>query len=120
LILAALLSASCADKQQTYDASGTFEAVETIIYAEANGVIRTLNVEEGQLLHAGQTVSYIDNTQLYLKKRQLEAQIDAVLSKQRNIATQLAALREQLSQAVRDQRRIASMVEADAAPPNRL
>ncbi len=120
LILAALLSASCADKQQTYDASGTFEAVETIISAEANGVIRTLNVEEGQLLHAGQAVGYIDSTQLYLKKRQLEAQIDAVLSKKPNIATQLAALREQLSQAIREQRRIASMVEADAATPKQL
>ncbi|HWK59178.1 MAG TPA: HlyD family efflux transporter periplasmic adaptor subunit [Parapedobacter sp.] len=120
LILAALLSASCADKQQTYDASGTFEAVETIISAEANGVIRALNVEEGQLLHAGQTVGYIDSTQLYLKKRQLEAQIDAVLSKKPNIATQLAALREQLSQAMREQHRIASMVEADAATPKQL
>lgn len=120
LILAALLSASCADKQQTYDASGTFEAVETIISAEANGVIRALNVEEGQLLHAGQTVGYIDSTQLYLKKRQLEAQIDAVLSKKPNIATQLAALREQLSQAMREQRRIASMVGADAATPKQL
>lgn len=120
LILAALLSASCADKQQTYDASGTFEAVETIISAEANGVIRALNVEEGQLLNAGQTVGYIDSTQLYLKKRQLEAQIDAVLSKKPNIATQLAALREQLSQAIREQRRIASMVEADAATPKQL
>lgn len=120
LILAALLSASCADKQQTYDASGTFEAVETIISAEANGVIRTLNVEEGQLLNAGQTVGYIDSTQLYLKKRQLEAQIDAVLSKKPNIATQLAALREQLSQAMREQHRIASMVEADAATPKQL
>src|SRR5690606_7372811 len=120
LILAALLSASCADKQQKYDASGTFEAVETIISAEANGVIRALNVEEGQLLNAGQTVGHIDSTQLYLKKRQLEAQIDAVLSKKPNIATQLAALREQLSQAMREQHRIASMVEADAATPKQL
>lgn len=120
LILAALLSASCADKQQKYDASGTFEAVETIISAEANGVIRTLGVEEGQLLKAGQTVGHIDSTQLYLKKRQLEAQINAVLSKRPDIATQLAALQEQLSQAIREQQRIANMAKADAATPKQL
>jgi len=120
LLFATLLLASCADKQQIYDASGTFEAVETIISAEANGVIRELAVEEGQQLSAGQTVGYIDSTQLYLKKRQLEAQIDVVLSKKPNIATQLAALREQLSQAVRERKRIARMAEADAATPKQL
>lgn len=120
LILAALLSASCADNQQTYDASGTFEAVETIISAEANGAIRALDVEEGQLLNAGQTVGYIDSTQLYLKKRQLEAQIEAVLSKKPDIAMQLAALQEQLSQAIREQQRIANMAKADAATPKQL
>lgn len=120
LILAALLSASCADKQQTYDASGTFETVETIISAEANGVIRALDIEEGQLLNAGQIVGYIDSTQLYLKKRQLEAQIDAVLSKKPDISTQLAALREQLDQAIREQQRVANMAKADAATPKQL
>ncbi len=120
LLLAALLSASCADNQQTYDASGTFEAVETIISAEAAGVIRALDVEEGRSLRAGQTVGYIDTTQLYLKKRQLEAQIHAVLSKRPNVAVQLATLQEQLDHAIREQRRIANMAKADAATPKQL
>ncbi|MFB2119846.1 HlyD family secretion protein [Parapedobacter sp. 2B3] len=117
LIVAAVLSASCTGNQQAYDASGTFEAVETIISAEATGTIRALDVEEGQLLTAGQAVGYIDSMQLYLKKRQLEAQINAVLSKKPNIAVQLAALQEQLDQAIREQQRIANMVKADAATP---
>jgi len=120
LILATLLSASCTERQQAYDASGTFEAVETIISAEANGAIRALDVEEGQSLTAGQTVGYIDSTQLYLKKRQFQAQINAVLSKKPDIAVQLAALQEQLGQAVREQQRIASMAKADAATPKQL
>ncbi len=120
LIVAAVLSASCTGNQQAYDASGTFEAVETIISAEATGTIRALDVEEGQLLTAGQAVGYIDSMQLYLKKRQLEAQINAVLSKKPNIAVQLAALQEQLDQAIREQQRIANMVKADAATPKQL
>ena len=120
LVLAALLSASCADNEQPYDASGTFEAVETIISAEANGIIHALDIEEGQSLKAGQTVGQIDSTQLYLKKRQLQAQIDAVLSKKPDIAVQVAALQEQLAQALHEQHRIANMVEADAATPKQL
>src|SRR5690606_28265257 len=109
LALAGLLTASCTNKEHPYDASGTFEAVETIISAEANGIIRALDIEAGQSLGAGQTVGYIDSTQLYLKKRQLESQIDAVLSKRPDIAVQLAALQEQLAQAMHEQQRIASM-----------
>ncbi|MEC3881213.1 HlyD family secretion protein [Parapedobacter sp. 10938] len=120
VLLAGLFMASCTNQEQPYDASGTFEAVETIISAEANGIIRALDIEEGQLLKAGQTVGYIDSTQLHLKKRQLEAQIDAVLSKKPDIAVQVAALQEQLTQAIREQKRIANMVEADAATPKQL
>ena len=120
LTLAALLLASCTANQHAYDASGTFEAVETIISAEANGVIKALNVEEGQTLATGQVVGYIDSTQLHLKKRQLQAQIGAVLSRRPNVAVQLAALQEQLSQAIREQQRIANMVKADAATPKQL
>lgn len=120
LVLAALLSASCADNEQLYDASGTFEAVETIISAEANGIIHALDIEEGQSLKAGQTVGQIDSTQLYLKKRQLQAQIDAVLSKKPDIAVQVAALQEQLAQALHEQHRIANMVKSDAATPKQL
>ena len=64
-VIMALFLISCGNKEQPYDASGTFEAVETIVSAEATGVIKSLNLEEGQVLKAGQTVGYIDSTQLY-------------------------------------------------------
>jgi HlyD family secretion protein len=112
--------AACNRKDNTYDASGTFEAVETIVSSEASGVIKTLELEEGQTLQAGQVVGYIDSTQLFLKKKQLEAQTKAVLSRKPDIAAQTGALREQLIQAEREQRRIANMVKADAATPKQL
>lgn len=115
-----ILSASCTGNKNAYDASGTFEAVETIISAEGNGVIKALDIHEGQTLRAGEQIGYIDSTQLYLKKRQLQSQIGAVLSKRPNVAVQLATLQEQLSHAIREQQRIANMVNADAATPKQL
>lgn len=112
--------AACNNKENIYDASGTFEAVETIVSAEASGVIKVLSIEEGQTLQAGQEVGYIDSTQLFLKKKQLEAQTQAVLSRKPDIAAQTGALKEQLIQAEREQRRVANLLKADAATPKQL
>lgn len=115
-----LITAACTKKENPYDASGTFEAIETIVSAEATGMILSLNLEEGQQLKAGQIVGYIDSTQLYLKKKQLEAQIKVVLSRKPDISAQLAAYKEQLKQAVREQQRISNLLKADAATPKQL
>lgn len=120
VIIAAVLVAGCAGDKIKPDASGTFEAVETIVSAEATGVIKKFVVEEGQDLRVNQDVGYIDSVQLYLKKKQLEAQIGAVLSKKPNIATQLAALEEQLKHAQREQQRVTSLLKADAATQQQL
>jgi HlyD family secretion protein len=111
---------SCSKKEQTTDASGTFEAVETIVSAEATGDIVKLDLEEGQVIKAGARVGTIDTTQLYLKKIQLQAQIAAVLSRKPNVGLQLAAYREQLKQAQRERDRIASLLKGDAATPKQL
>jgi len=120
LTIIPFLLVACSQHENVYDASGTFEAVETLISAEANGVINALDVQEGQELHAGQAIGYIDSTQLHLRKLQLQSQIKAVLSKRPNVTVQLAALHEQLNQAVHEQQRIANMVRADAATPKQL
>jgi HlyD family secretion protein len=115
-----LVFASCTSQQTDYDASGTFEAVETIVSAEASGILLDFDVQEGQTLRAQETIGYIDSVQLYLKKKQLQAQINAVLSKKPNVPAQVAALQEQLRQATREQQRLVSLVKADAATPKQL
>lgn len=115
-----LLLASCNGKKTVSDASGTFEGLETIVSAEAAGRINRLHLEEGQLLKAGDTIGHIDSVQLYLKKKQLQAQIHAVLGKKPDIPAQLAAYREQLKQAVHEQQRLGNLVKADAATPKQL
>ncbi|MEO6721836.1 MAG: HlyD family efflux transporter periplasmic adaptor subunit [Ferruginibacter sp.] len=127
LIVAAIFLASCGQKKAAYDAAGTFEAVETIVSAEATGNINVLNIEEGQLVKQGELVGMIDSTQLYLKKKQLEAQIKATGSRTPNIATQTsfykqqsAAMQTRINNLLHEQKRTQNLVKADAATPKQL
>ncbi|MEJ5993354.1 HlyD family efflux transporter periplasmic adaptor subunit [Pedobacter sp. Du54] len=120
LLFAVITLAACKNETKPYDASGTFEAVETIVSAEATGTIKALNIEEGDVLKAGQIVGYIDSVQLHLRKQQVLAQVKAVLSKKPNIDAQTAALYEQLNQADREQKRTENLYKADAATRKQL
>ncbi len=111
---------SCRQAPEGFDASGVFEAVETIISAEANGRLKAFEIEEGQQLQAGQSIGYIDSMQLYLKKQQLLSQARAVLRKQPNIPIQLASLREQLKTAEREKQRTLNLLAGDAATAKQL
>jgi HlyD family secretion protein len=111
---------SCSNNKNKFDASGAFEAEETIISSEATGTLKQFNVTEGQALQAGQTIGYIDSIQLVLKKKQLEAQIKSVLAQRPDISTQLASLQEQLRAAQTDQQRIGNLVKQDALPRKQL
>lgn len=114
LAVIVLMAISCTQNKSRYDASGTFEAVETIVSAETTGLVTALHLAEGQELVSGQIVGYVDSTQLYLKKKQLEAQIQAVLGKAPDIPAQLASYEEQLTQALREQRRMGNLIKDGA------
>src|SRR6187401_2386281 len=88
---------SCKEKANNYDASGSFEATETIIAAEATGKILQLNIDEGQQLDSGQLIGFIDSAQLQLTKVQLVQNKKAILSGRPEASTQLATLKTELS-----------------------
>lgn len=115
-----LALSACTSNRDVFDASGTFEAIETIVSAEAAGRLEQFDVTEGQHVQAGQLLGIIDTTQLAMRREQLQAQIDAVLSKRPNVAAQLAALQEQLRVAIREHDRVKRLREADAATPKQL
>lgn len=115
-----LFVAGCQQKEKGFDASGAFEADEIVISAEANGTLKEFSLEEGQILKAGQVVGYVDSLQLHLKKVQVESQIQALLGKKPNISVQLAALKEQLSTAETEKKRVQNLVAGDAATPKQL
>lgn len=120
LLAIIFLFIACHKNQNQFDASGSFETEETIISSEAFGLLKEFNIHEGQFLKAGLLVGYVDTTQLYLKKKQLIAQIKSVLSRKPEIATQAASLKEQLKATEKERTRIDNMVKADAATPKQL
>ena len=119
-ILAVAIVASCKNTEKKYDASGSFEAQETIISAEAAGTIKEFSVSESQELKSGQPIGYIDSIQLYLKKKQLLASINAVLSKRPDVSTQLGALEEQLLSVEKEKQRMTTLVAANAGTQKQL
>lgn len=115
-----MLIVSCNRKESQFDASGAFEAEETIISSEVTGVIKRFTIEEGQILRKGDTVGIIDTTQLVLKVKQLQSQVTAVLSRNPDIKVQLEALNQQIIQAKREKSRIENMLKDGAATSKQL
>ena len=112
ILSATIMLASCAGEENAFDATGTFEAKEIIVSTGVGGKIIQLKAEEGDSLSANAIVGTIDTTQLYLKKLQLQAQVKAVLSKQPDINSQIAALQEQIKTANTEKMRIDNLVAA--------
>lgn len=116
---AAVLLAAC-NKDNDFDATGTFEATEVTVSAEAAGRILAFNVEEGDLLQANQQVGSIDTVQLYLQKMQLERQQASVMKNRPDIAKQVSALREQIAKAQTEHRRVENLLRDGAATSKQL
>jgi len=116
----ALFLFSCGSKDGQYDASGVFEATEVIVSAQVNGELMTFNVMEGQRVEAGAPLGYIDTTQLYLRKMQLLASINAVESRQYNVSRQIAAIRQQIETQKSEQQRFENLVQSNAANQKQL
>lgn len=115
-----ILTFSCNNKENDFDASGSFEAVETILAAETNGQILQLNIEEGQQLAAGQKVGFIDSTQLAINKMQLRQNEKAILSGRSQIQIQIESLKRQLDNAVLDRNRTQKLVKGGVASQKQL
>jgi len=111
---------SCHPSGLQYDASGSFEAVETIISAEVTGQILQLRVEEGEELAAGQVVGQIDSTQLEAQKLQLMQNRTAILSARPESAVQTEALKKELASVVLDRDRTAKLVGGGVAAQKQL
>ena len=116
----ALSLVSCKNSENDFDAAGAFESVETIVSTEASGTIKEFKVEEGQTLQPQQLIGYVDSIQLYLRKRQLEAQIASTTSQIPDIPVQVASLHSQLDEAIKNQKRIQNLYKKDAATQQQL
>lgn len=112
--------AACGNGVPDYDATGTFEATEVTVSAEASGKLLRLEVEEGTRLKAGEEVGLVDTVQLYLKKLQLEASMKSVESQRPDLAKQIAATKQQIATAQREKKRVENLLAAGAANQKQL
>ena len=115
----ALMMAACGGNEKAYDATGTFEATETTVYAEQSGALLSFSVNEGDHIEAGKEVGLIDTTQTWLKIRQLDATKEVYQSQKPDMERQIAATRQQLSKAQQDEQRYRELV-ADGAAPSKM
>lgn len=118
-ILTSFLFSSCKEKEKEYDATGTFEATETTVFAEQSGALLTFSVNEGENIEANMEVGLIDTTQTWLKIQQLHATKEVYRSQKPDMERQIAATRQQLVKARQDEQRYRELV-ADGAAPSKM
>ena len=115
ILFVALLLVACGDKDNIFDATGTFEATEVTVSAEQTGKLLRFDVQEGGKVMAGAEVGCIDTVPLYLKARQIGAVRMVYQAQKPNTATQIAALRQQVAKAQQEVDRYTQLVKDGAA-----
>lgn len=125
---------SCNSSNGKYDASGTFEAEEVIVSAEATGKLLQLNIEEGASLAKDSVVGKIDPAAIELQKEQASSSVEALQQKTNDATPQVNVLEsqvllqtkqvavdeEQLKVLQKEQQRFQKLVAADAVPAKQL
>jgi len=125
--MASLLTMGCNRNENEFDASGTFEADETIVSSEMPGKILSFNVEEGMQIPKDSIVGSVDATNIDLQQQQVEASINALNEKTANVnpqvellQNQLAVQQSQLDNLLHEKTRIENLLKSDAATPKQL
>lgn len=114
------LLSSCGNSDGDYDASGVFEATEVMVSAQASGEIMNFKADEGLDVKSGQVLGYIDTIQLYLQKKQLEANLKSAESRVYDVAKQTASIRQQILTQKKEQKRFRNLVDANAGNRKQL
>ncbi len=120
ITLLATIVTSCQNHTLDYDATGTFEATEIIVSAETSGKLVYLDANEGRQLQKGEEIGLIDTVQLYLRKRQLQANMKSVDYQRPDIQKQIASTRQRIEQAEREKKRVENLLKSDAANRKQL
>jgi len=119
-LAALLLLSSCDRPGKAIEISGSFEATEVVVSAEASGRILAFDAREGARVEAGEELGRIDSAQLVLRRRQLFASKTAVESRRSDADLQLASIRQQIDSARRERERVKNLIAADAANRKQL
>jgi len=119
VLLTTFFIAGC-EKPMPFDASGTIEATEIIISAEAQGKILELNLEEGDVLKSNALVGKIDSSQLELQRQSMLFEADALKIKTPDVALQIAELERSLEKQEYEAERTTRLIAANSANKKQL
>ena len=115
-----ILFVSCVESNNKSDAYGNFETDETVISAEMTGKIINLSFRQGDNINEGDLVAIVDTTYIYLQIKELEAQLQSIVTKKINVHSQADVIREQISNTKIEQARIVRMFSDKAATEQQL
>lgn len=122
-----VLVTGCNKNGKDFDASGTFEAEETIVSSELSGKILSLEVSEGALLVKDSIIGTVDAANVSLQQEQVEASIRALNEKTADAGPQIQLLQNQLAvqqarlnNLLHEKNRVENLVKADAATGKQL
>ncbi len=117
-IFSALLS--CSGKHDDFDATGTFEATETTLFAQQNGTIQLLDTELGDSVSTGEQLALIDTTTIMLQILQAQSGKTVIQNQKPDLEKQIAVTRQQLNKAQQEVQRFQRLVDDGAAPAKSL
>ncbi len=120
LLIGFIILSSCSKESERWDFQGQFEATEIVVSSEISGRITKLNINEGEDVKENQICCNIDTLQLYLKKEQLQATINSILSRNSNIKAQLSVIDEQIINLKREQKRMEQLIKDNAGTTKQL
>lgn len=120
VLLVGLSLTGCKSGKEELLGTGTFEAKEILVSAQAEGEIIEWSIDDGMMVKENQIVGAIDSTQLYLQKLSLESSNKGVRVSTPNINTQTAALQRQIDELKRERERTQKLFEADVATQKQL
>ena len=110
----------CNNSNDDADAYGNFEATEVLISAESNGKLIEFDLVEGDIINAGKNVGLIDTLPLSLKKKQMQARIQALNTKTLDIPSQINVLIERKNVLEREKRRTENLLKEEAATQKQM
>jgi HlyD family secretion protein len=114
-VLLLVLIAGCSGRDDLSDAYGNFETIEYLISAEGSGKILELDIDEGDVLSAGQVVGFIDTIPHHLQIIQIKAKLKAIDAQKAGVRTQIQVQKTQKQTLLIEKKRIENLLRDNAA-----
>lgn len=120
LIVSLIILSSCNKDNEKSFAYGNFESEDILVPAENSGILVDFLIREGSTIREGQKIGQTDTLQLYLKKKQMEAALKAVISRLDQINAEIRVQEVQQENIERDYKRFGTLFLEEAATKKQL